>query len=91
VSRTVLDSTGIEGAYDFTLSFSPAGMVNGAEVRRKGGDASAPGAPGEASDPNGGMSLADAMEKQIGIKMITVKRPVPVLVIDKVLQKPTEN
>jgi len=31
------------------------------------------------------------MEKQIGIKMITVKRPVPVLVIDKVLQKPTEN
>jgi uncharacterized protein (TIGR03435 family) len=37
VSRTVLDSTGIEGAYDFTLSFSPAGMVNGAEVRRKGG------------------------------------------------------
>jgi uncharacterized protein (TIGR03435 family) len=94
VSRTVLDSTGLEGAYDFTLSFSGAGMAGG-EGGRKGGDArppsGAPGGVGDASDPNGAMTLADAMEKQIGIKLTTVKRPVQVLVIDKVQQKPTEN
>ena len=99
VSRTVEDSTGLEGAYDFTLSFSGAGIVNGGggrggEGERKIGPAPAGGAGGgvgEASDPNGGMTLGDAMEKQIGIKLTTTKRPVPVLVIDKVLQKPSEN
>jgi uncharacterized protein (TIGR03435 family) len=37
------------------------------------------------------MTLADAMEKQIGIKLVTAKRPAPVLVIDRIQQKPTEN
>jgi uncharacterized protein (TIGR03435 family) len=94
VSRTVLDSTGIEGAYDFTLSFSAAGVVGGGGGRGGGDARPAPGpagATGEASDPNGAMTLADAMEKQIGIKLVTAKRPVPVLVIDRILQKPTEN
>ena len=92
VSRTVLDSTGLEGAYDFTLSFSGAGMAGGGGGR--GGSDARPqsGAPGgDASDPNGAITLAEAMEKQIGIKLITVKRPVPVLVIDKIQQKPTAN
>jgi len=37
------------------------------------------------------MTLMDAMDKQIGIKMITTKRPVQVLVIDHIEQKPTDN
>ncbi len=36
-------------------------------------------------------SCAAAMDKQIGIKMITAKRAVPVLVIDHIEQKPTGN
>ncbi len=93
VSRTVQDSTGIEGAFDFTLSFSGAGILNGNGAGR-GGDArnaGAAGPAGEASDPSGGMTLAEAMEKQIGIKLVTAKRPVPVLVIDHIEQKPVEN
>jgi uncharacterized protein (TIGR03435 family) len=94
VSRTVLDSTGVEGAFDFTLSFSGAGILNGG-VGGRGGDAPPPpgaaGAAGVASDPGGGMTLMDAMDKQIGIKMITTKRPVQVLVIDHIEQKPTDN
>jgi uncharacterized protein (TIGR03435 family) len=93
VSRTVLDSTGIEGAYDFTLSFSAAGLVSGGGGRG-GGDARPAGPAGaavEASDPNGGITLGDALEKQIGIKLVTVKRPVPVLVIERIQQKPIEN
>jgi uncharacterized protein (TIGR03435 family) len=94
VSRTVLDSTGVEGAFDFTLSFSGAGILNGGGGGR-GGDAPPPpgaaGAAGVASDPGGGMTLMDAMDKQIGIKMITTKRPVQVLVIDHIEQKPTDN
>ena len=97
VSRTVLDSTGLDGAYDFTLSFSGAGILNGNNGGGRGGDgppaatAGATGAAGMASDPSGGITLMDAMDKQIGIKMITTKRPVPVLVIDHIEQKPTDN
>jgi uncharacterized protein (TIGR03435 family) len=97
VSRSVLDSTGLEGAYDFTLSFSGAGILNGGGGGgRGGGDAPPPpGAAavgtGVASDPGGGITLMDALDKQIGIKMITTKRPVPVLVIDHIEQKPTDN
>jgi uncharacterized protein (TIGR03435 family) len=102
VSRTVLDSTGVEGAFDFTLSFSGAGILNGGGGGRdgggggRGGDSgpappAAAGTAGVASDPGGGITLFDAMEKQIGIKMVTTKRPVPVLVIDHIEQKPTDN
>jgi len=48
-------------------------------------------APPQASDPNGGISLLDALPKQLGLKLETSKRPVEVLVIDHVEQKPTDN
>jgi uncharacterized protein (TIGR03435 family) len=96
VSRTVLDSTGVDGAYDFTLSFSPAGILNGGGGGGRGGDGPPPppaagGGAAQAADPSGGMTLMDALEKEIGIRMITTKRPVPVLVIDHIEQKPTDN
>jgi uncharacterized protein (TIGR03435 family) len=97
--RTVLDSTGIEGSFDFTLSFSGAGILNTGGGGRGGDSGPPPGAAAagggggaaEASDPGGGMTLMDAVEKQLGIKMVTTKRPVPVLVIDHIEQKPTDN
>jgi uncharacterized protein (TIGR03435 family) len=99
VDSIVMDATGIEGAYDFTLSFSGAGILNGGGGGRggrgRGGDAGpapgAAGAAGEASDPGGGIALADAVEKQLGIKMELQKRPAPAIVIDHVEQKPTDN
>jgi len=91
VSRTVVDATGLDGAYDFTLNFSYAATLNG----NFGGNAvPQPGAAGgmaQAAEPSGGMSLMDAMEKQLGIKMEVQKRPAPVLVIDYIDQKPTAN
>jgi uncharacterized protein (TIGR03435 family) len=96
IHSTVLDKTGLEGGYDFTLAFSQAGLVNG----RGGGvmvlngvavASPAAAAGGDASDPNGAVSLFDAMEKQLGIKLVETKRPVPVLVIDHIEQKPSDN
>jgi uncharacterized protein (TIGR03435 family) len=78
----VLDTTGIEGGYDFTLSFSSADLTKGA-----GGAAGTNGA----SEPNGALSLIDAVNKQMGLKLEKVKRPVPVLVIDHIDEKPTDN
>jgi uncharacterized protein (TIGR03435 family) len=78
----VLDATGIEGGYDFTLSFSSADLTKGV-----GGAAGANGA----SEPNGALSLIDAVNKQLGLKLEKVKRPVPVLVIDHIDENPTDN
>jgi uncharacterized protein (TIGR03435 family) len=44
-----------------------------------------------ASDPTGAVTLFEAIEKQLGLKLEAQKRPVSVLVIDHAEQKPTEN
>ncbi len=83
VHSPVQDSTGLDGGFDFTLSFSTAGQVQGNNV-------SVPGSK-TASDPNGAIPLPEAMEKQLGLKMELQKRPLPVLVIDHIEEKPTDN
>jgi uncharacterized protein (TIGR03435 family) len=97
IQTPVLDSTGLEGGFDFTLTFSPAGLVGGGvgggRIARGGGDAGAPPAAGvgEAVDPGGNLSLFEAVEKELGLKLEQVKRPVTVLVIDSVERKPKDN
>jgi uncharacterized protein (TIGR03435 family) len=79
----VVDATGLEGGYDFTFSFSPAGVTQPPRA--------AEGSEASASDPSGGISLFDAINRQLGLKLNTVKRPVQVLIIDKVERKALEN
>jgi uncharacterized protein (TIGR03435 family) len=85
----VLDATGIEGGWDFTLTFS---RVAGMAMAGRGGDGGqAPGAAPAASDPTGALTIFEAIEKQLGLKLEMQKRPMPVIVIDHIEQKPTEN
>ncbi len=81
----IVDETGLDGAYDMTLNFSlPGGGQSGAG---RSGDAG--GAPA-AADP-GVITLFDAVEKQLGLKLEPRKNPATVLVIDHVEEKPTDN
>jgi uncharacterized protein (TIGR03435 family) len=43
------------------------------------------------ADLAGSISLFEAIEKQLGLKLVVHKRPMPVLVIDHVEQMPTDN
>jgi len=81
--RPVLDTTGLEGNWDFTFAFSNAAMA--------AGRGAAPGTDGAPADPNGTLSLFDALEKQLGLKLETAKRSLPVTVIDHIERTPTEN
>jgi len=83
INRPVVDATGIDGAWDFTVLFSGPRFLH-AEIVRGDGQAAAP-------DPNGAISLFEAVEKRLGLKLETQKRPMPVLVIDHVEEKPTDN
>jgi uncharacterized protein (TIGR03435 family) len=86
IQSTVLDKTGLQGGWDFTLSFSTAGQLqNTGNGGSEGSDAAM------ASDPSGAVSLFEAVQRQMGLKLVSEKRPVPVLVIDHLEQKPTEN
>jgi uncharacterized protein (TIGR03435 family) len=86
----VQDSTGISGAWDFTLVYDPI-----ANLRARFPRAAAPASPAspnaEAPEPSASLSFAEAIEKQLGLKLETHKRPAPVLVIDHIEEKPTEN
>ncbi len=86
LKEPVVDATGIDGAWDFTLYFSGINIVN---AGRGAGDAGG-GALG-ASAPNGALSLFDALPKELGLKLDQHKRPYPVLVIDHIDEQPADN
>ena len=71
-----LDSTGLKGGWDLTISFSGLDKVK----QSAAGD-----------DPNGAVTIFTAVNKQLGLKLDKQKRSLPVLVIDHVDETPTEN
>ena len=81
VRAAVMDSTGLDGAWDLTLSFSGVNLIRNIGV---------PGQQGASADPNGALSLPDVMSK-LGLRLELQKRMMPVLVIDYVAEKPIEN
>ena len=78
--RPVVDATGLQGSFDFILSFTPKGspLLGGG-----GGEGG--------SEPTGAMTVFEALDRQLGLKLESQKHPIPVLVIDHVEQKPTDN
>jgi uncharacterized protein (TIGR03435 family) len=89
VGYPVQDSTGLEGAWDFTLNYDAQARLANFGIGPAA--AAAVGATAEASDPSGSISFLDAVQKQLGLKVETHKRQEKVLVIDHMLEDPTEN
>lgn len=88
----VMNATEAEGGWDFTLTFSMGGPMMMGGRGGGGGEGAPTGAPvPSASDPTGGYTLFEAIEKQLGLKLEKQKRSMPVIVIDHLEQKPTEN
>jgi uncharacterized protein (TIGR03435 family) len=86
VDHPIVDATGLEGGWNFLMGWTPRGALQGQQAPN-------PGAPGsavpEASDPNG-ISVFEAVERQLGLKLAKQKRSVPVIVVDHVREKPIE-
>ena len=80
VGRIVIDKTGLQGRYDFQMTFTPEGRGFG------------PGPAGPETppvDPNT-PSLFTALQEQLGLKLESERGPVDVVVIDR-LEPPTED
>ena len=80
LGRPVIDKTGLQGHYDFTLAWTPDGgiVINGFPAPPP-----PPGSPSEAS-------IFSALQEQLGLKLEPRKDMLPVIVIDHI-EKPTAN
>jgi len=70
-----IDQTGLKGAYDFKLDWAPPTRPDAAA----------------SSDAVTGMTIFDAVEAQLGLKLERKKLPLPIIVIDHVERVPTDN
>lgn len=84
VGRLVLDKTGLQDDYDFTLKWTP-------EERTPQAFAPAQMAQNALARPEAnGPSIFTALQEQLGLKLESQKGPVEILVIDHV-EKPSAN
>jgi uncharacterized protein (TIGR03435 family) len=87
VRLPVADVTGLTGGFDFAVTWAPSARANTAG---RGGETSPAAGVAEASTPTGDLTFAEALEKQLGLKLQQQKHPMPVMVIDQV-ERPSEN
>ncbi len=71
LNAPVVDNTKLEGAWDFTLKWTPRGRLAAAGAE--------------------GVTIFDAIDKQLGLKLEAKQIPAPVLMVDHVNRKPTDN
>jgi uncharacterized protein (TIGR03435 family) len=82
VKPEVIDKTGLGGIYEFRFVFE--GTV--------GGGSPASGTPPEARGEGSAPSLFDALQRQLGLRLVNVGNlPTRFLVVDSAQKVPTEN
>lgn len=74
IDHPIVDGTDLRGGWDFAIGWTPRQQLQSA----------APGA-----DPSG-ISVFEAVEKELGLKLVKQKRSIPVIVVDHVSEKPVE-
>jgi uncharacterized protein (TIGR03435 family) len=94
VQAPVMDATGLDGTYGFTLVYTPEPFAGGGAAIIAGPPvAAAPtaGAAG-ASAPMEHPLMRDALQEQLGLKLQPVKSvPIDVVVVEGASREPTEN
>ena len=78
----VADMTGIDGSWDFTVTYSPENVYKQVAA---GSDA------GGASTPTGALSIFDAIDRQLGLTLRSQRRSLPVMVIDSMSEDVRDN
>jgi uncharacterized protein (TIGR03435 family) len=79
-----IDATGLAGGWNFLIGWTPKAMMQPAP-----GTSQNAGSTADAAVPDG-ITVFDAMEKQLGLKLVKQRRSIPVIVVDHVDEKPIE-
>ena len=84
IDHPVVDGTGLSGGWNFIMGWTPRQLMQPAP-----GGAAGNGAPADAADPNG-ITVFEAMERELGLKLVKQRRSIPVIIVDHVDEKPIE-
>jgi uncharacterized protein (TIGR03435 family) len=89
----VSDATAITGSWDFSFTFSriPPDLLGGGGGGIRSPDPLMAIPAGDRSEPDGAISIFDAIKKQLGLRLEVQNRPQPVFVIDRIERRPAEN
>jgi bla regulator protein blaR1 len=87
IGSTVVDKTGLTGRYDVSLKFAPD--MNSPMVTRAAGGGAPPEGTATLADASG-PTIQEALQEQLGLKLVLEKEPVDVVVIDH-FERPTAN
>ncbi len=71
IAKPVVDSTGLKGAHDFDLKWTPTLLLEHAGI--------------------GGITIFDAVDKELGLKLALGTAPRTVLIVDSIDESPTPN
>lgn len=91
LDHPVVDFTGLKGAYDFTLTWVLQIRLQGKGPNPGDGGGGGGGAVPVATDRPVGLTLFEAVDRQLGLKLAVQKHPMPVVVIDHIQRNPTDN
>jgi uncharacterized protein (TIGR03435 family) len=86
MDKSVVDLTGLKGSYDVTVGWTPF-----ARLRAKKAEPAAGGDVPTAAEPAATLTVFEAIDKQLGLKLAEQKHAMPVLVVDHVERIPTAN
>jgi bla regulator protein blaR1 len=92
LDRPGIDQTGLTGTFDFTLKWTPDPTPIGATqtILKKGSASNAPVRPPSSEPDADGPGFIQALREQLGLKLVSTKGLVDVLIIDHV-ERPSEN
>jgi uncharacterized protein (TIGR03435 family) len=85
IDHPIVDATGIEGGWDFLIGWTPKAAL---QTPQSPGQDQTPGAVNAAAPS--GVSVFEAVEKELGLRLVKQKRTIPVIVVDHVNEKPLE-
>jgi uncharacterized protein (TIGR03435 family) len=86
MDHPVVDATGLDGGWNFLMGWTPKAQLQKAQQS----DANpGPGQIPQAADPDG-ITAFEAVERELGLKLVKRKRTIPVIVVDHVDEKPIE-
>jgi len=85
IDHPIVDATGFQGGWDFLIGWTPRGLLQ----QEQGANSSQPGGTESVSAPTG-MTVFEAVEKELGLKLVKQTRPYPVMVVDHINEKPVE-
>ena len=84
IDHPIVDATGLSGEWDFAMGWTPKAIYDAAQPKPAGD-----GSTLEASTPSG-ITVFQAVEEELGLKLVKQKRTIPVIVVDHVNEKPAE-